>query len=67
MTTVECRMGRVIVKGQTNLDGQVYEVQASTNLLLWLPLTNFSGTGMFQFVGPEAVRFPRRFYRAVAP
>jgi len=50
------------------LDGQSYEVQASTNLLFWLTLTNLpAGAGTYQVFDPAAVGLPYRFYRAVAP
>jgi hypothetical protein len=52
------------VYGPSGLD---LEVDASTNLLNWLPLfvlTNFSGR--FEFVDPAALNFQQRFYRSVA-
>jgi len=43
------------------------EIDASTNLVNWLPLivlTNFSG--QYQFTDPAAMNLPNRFYRSVA-
>ena len=48
------------VSGVTGLN---YSVQASTNLIYWVPLmTNVSP---FSFVDTNAVLFPQRFYRSV--
>ena len=45
-----------------------YTLQASTNLVNWIALTNFvSATGTNQFTDPLAPNFIRRFYRAVTP
>lgn len=46
--------------------GSSYRVDASTNLLQWVTLTNIMDTaGTVQFLDPSASRYPRRFYRAV--
>jgi hypothetical protein len=42
-------------------------IQASTNLVNWIALTNFvSVTGTNQFTDPAASSFSRRFYRALS-
>jgi len=46
-----------------NLD---YRVDASTDLVNWVTLTNFVNTAStVQFVDPYAANYPRRFYRTV--
>ena len=41
-----------------------YVLEASTNLQLWVPLaTNFTATGLWDFVDPAATNFPNRYYR----
>jgi uncharacterized repeat protein (TIGR03803 family) len=46
--------------------GSNYMVQASTNLLTWLPITNFVSTNSpFYFSDPLATNYSRRFYRAI--
>jgi hypothetical protein len=50
--------------------GQTYGIQASTNLIDWVPLANVAIPAVFgpaQFSDSEAANYPRRFYRAVAP
>jgi hypothetical protein len=43
-------------------NGQAYVLQASTNLVNWVPVaTNVAPAGIFEMTGPEA--FPFRFYR----
>ena len=52
-------------RGLTN---QVYEIEASTNLVNWVGIAQKAGSnGTMTITDPEAGRFPRRFYRAVAP
>jgi hypothetical protein len=46
--------------------GLSYILQASTNLVNWVPIsTNTPGTSPFVLMDPNATNFPRRFYRAV--
>ena len=46
--------------------GQTYILQASTNLINWLPLnTNVAMTNLFQLIDPSASNYSRRFYRAL--
>jgi hypothetical protein len=48
------------------LPGLSYEIDASTNLVNWLPLTNFISTNTpFYFNDPTATNYNQRFYRAV--
>ncbi len=48
--------------------GGSYTIQASSNLVNWIALTNVvSTTGTNQFTDPAAPNFNRRFYRAVTP
>jgi hypothetical protein len=49
------------VTGATNLN---HVIQASSNLMNWVPLQ--TNRGPFTFVDPEAATFPSRFYRAVS-
>ena len=43
-----------------------YSLEASTNLVNWIPLTNFIQTvNPIQIVDPGSTNFPRRFYRAI--
>jgi len=49
----------------TGLPGQVYIVDASTNLIDWLPVaTNTAVSGTFQYTDPNASSYVRRFFRA---
>ena len=44
--------------------GSNYVLQASTNLLVWVPLsTNTAVTNVFNLLDPAATNFPQRFYR----
>ena len=47
--------------------GQTYVVQASTNLVDWVPIyTNVApASGLLQFVDPGTTNYPSRFYRTV--
>ncbi len=48
--------------------GQTYVLQASSNLVNWVPLnTNVAVTNLFQLVDPGAGNYPRRFYRVLKP
>jgi len=64
---------RFITNGQFQLTlfreaGRAYTIQASTNLVNWIAVTNFvSATGTNQFTEATAVNYNRRFYRAVTP
>ena len=46
--------------------GQVVVIEASTDLVAWVPVqTNLvTGSGLFFFTDPQAPLFPHRFYRA---
>jgi hypothetical protein len=48
----------------TGASGQSVILQASTNLLSWLPLqTNVLGTNLLDFIDPESTNLPARYYR----
>jgi uncharacterized repeat protein (TIGR03803 family) len=48
--------------------GLTYAVQASTNLVDWITLTNFVSTdSLMSFCDAAATNFSQRFYRAVVP
>jgi hypothetical protein len=57
--------GQVTVQGQPN---RVYLLEASTDLLGWLPIDSktANGTGVAQFLDVEANIYPLRFYRTSA-
>jgi len=43
-----------------------YSLQASTNLASWLLIsTTNAPSGMLDFNDPDAISFPRRFYRVL--
>ena len=47
--------------------GQNYQIQASSNLFNWTPVTNVSSTSSpVLFVDPAASNFPARFYRGLS-
>jgi hypothetical protein len=47
-------------------NGQSYVLQASTNLVDWLPVaTNVAPSGIFEMTDPDATQFQFRFYRTV--
>jgi hypothetical protein len=47
---------------------RMYQIQASTNLISWAPLTNVLMTNaVLLFRDGDAAQFPQRFYRIVAP
>ncbi|MDB6110914.1 MAG: Thermophilic serine proteinase, partial [Pedosphaera sp.] len=50
----------------TGQPGQVYVIQASTNLTSWIPVSTItaSSIGKFQYTDTNAASFGRRFYRA---
>jgi formylglycine-generating enzyme required for sulfatase activity len=55
---------RFTVKGEF---GQAYQIDASTNLVEWQPLTTITNVyGTTQFTDESATNTPRRFYRAAA-
>ena len=46
--------------------GMAFDVQASTDLDQWSPLTIVTNlTGTLEFTDPDALNHPRRFYRTV--
>jgi hypothetical protein len=47
--------------------GQVYQIQASTNLVNWITLNTLTAdsTGMIQILDAAAKDYPTRFYRAI--
>ena len=48
--------------------GQAYTVQASTNLVNWVAITNLVlSTDSGQFTDHPATNCPQRFYRAMVP
>jgi Divergent InlB B-repeat domain/NHL repeat len=50
------------------LNGSNYLVQASTNMIDWEPLTNFTGTNfLLYFDDSSATNMKQRFYRVVRP
>ena len=52
----------------TGSGGAIYGIEASTNLVDWLLLTNWVSTNtVMQFIDTGAANFNRRFYRAVLP
>jgi hypothetical protein len=58
------RQAQITVQGQPN---QVYTLESSSDLVLWLPLgSKASTTGTVQFTDPLAGSVRFRFYRAVA-
>jgi hypothetical protein len=44
-----------------------YRVRASTNMLAWVDVTNYSSGGLQHFLDAAATNSNRRFYRAVVP
>jgi hypothetical protein len=48
--------------------GLNYSIQASSNLITWSELTNFTPPGLtFSFLDEDATNCPQRFYRVVGP
>ncbi len=46
--------------------GQTYVLQASTNLVNWVPVaTNIAPSGIFEMTDPDAAHFQSRFYRTM--
>jgi hypothetical protein len=44
--------------------GEIYELQASTNLQDWVMLTTLTNSGaVLNFVDPDTAKYPQRFYR----
>jgi hypothetical protein len=55
----------LLVSGES---GRQYRVQASTNLVSWVDITNLISTaGSWQFSDSFVTNFPRRFYRVTSP
>ena len=51
-----------------SLPGLNYEIEASTNLVNWVIITNFMTTNSpFFFGDPQAKNYKQRFYRAIMP
>jgi hypothetical protein len=44
-----------------------YRVRASTNMVLWVDVTNYSSGGLQHFLDTSATNLDRRFYHAVVP
>ncbi len=46
-----------------------YAIEASTNLVDWVPLGTApaNGGGLFEFIDTETGLFPFRFYRSIGP
>ena len=54
------------VLGIQSWEGMAFEVQASTDLEKWLPVTTVTNlTGTLEFADPNAANDVRRFYRTV--
>jgi hypothetical protein len=51
----------------TNAPGQMTIVQASTDLVNWVPIYTNTVGGAYTFPDPNATSYPRRFYRVIAP
>ena len=52
--------------GFDGLAGNSYVLEATTNLVNWVPVsTNMATTNLFNFVDPDASNFPYRFYRVL--
>ena len=51
----------------TNAPGQLTIVQASTNLVTWVPIYTNAPGGIDSFTDTNATGYPRRFYRVIAP
>ena len=72
-TASSCRLASQgqLQAGQFHLNlttplGAILQVQSSTNLTDWLPLTLLTNTtGTLEFQDPDAVARPQRFYRAI--
>jgi hypothetical protein len=48
------------------IPSRLYDVQASTNLVEWTTVTNFTGiSGAIQFTDDQMKNFSHRFYRVV--
>ena len=44
--------------------GEIYELQASTNLQDWVMLTTLTNSGaVLNFIDPDTAKYPQRFYR----
>jgi hypothetical protein len=53
----------------TGIPGQVYVIEASTNLVDWevIDVPVDMGNGSFEFDDPDSAKYPTRFYRVVVP
>ncbi len=51
----------------TNAPGQTTIVQASTNLVTWIPIYTNTVGGTYVFPDANATNYPIRFYRVIAP
>ena len=53
----------------TGVPGEVYVIEASTNLVDWevIDVPVDMGNGAFEFEDQDSANFPARFYRVVAP
>jgi hypothetical protein len=50
--------------GFAGVAGSNYVLQASTNLVNWVPInTNLAPSNVFNLFDPQATNFPHRFYR----
>jgi hypothetical protein len=49
----------------TNSPGQSVVIQASTNLISWIPI--YTNIVPFTFTNFDSTNYPARFYRAVGP
>jgi uncharacterized protein (TIGR03790 family) len=47
--------------------GLPYVIEASTNLLDWIPMATNTVPGLVEFEDPAATNFPSRFYRVMGP
>jgi hypothetical protein len=48
-------------------NGHCYRIEASTNMVHWVPIcTNVITGGAVHFVDPDAPEFPNRFYRVIS-
>ena len=71
VSTLRLTSAKLLPDGQFSIEvtgqaGPGTVVQASTNLVLWLPVFTNSGPGpSFIFIDPQATNLPRRFYRGL--
>ncbi len=61
------RRGEIMLS-VTARNGVNIRIDASTNLVNWLPVTTIQNNqGTIQFIDPDTLKFTQRFYRAVLP